>query len=441
VDAESDRNIADENLGRPLKIVVFGASGAIGRAVTRRLTGDGHYVSAVVRSASSHVDGDAAISVAAEDDVPRLPPEFHGTVDTIINCIGLFQSSAGDTVDVNVRSVERAITAARLWKARRIVHLSAAGAGEDARSSFSATKQEAEERLVASGLDYVILRPSVVIGRHFTGSSALFLGLAALPLRVELAGTGPIDAVALSDVTDVIARVSNPRVAGHMIVDVAGPQRFTTGSLAMALRQWLGLPPPRRCISMPRWLAGAGFALGDVANTLGWRSPLTQNGKLEMVRGAPGDPGQTLSLLGRPPRAVAGSLGQATRSDLWFARLYLLRPLLVGVFAAFWIVTGLIALGPGWEIALNVLRSGGVTTAAPLLVLGGAAVDLVVGAMILWRRSHVWGLWAAIGVSMIYVVSGTLIVPELWADPLGPMLKIWPIIAFNLALLALADGK
>jgi hypothetical protein len=84
---------------------------------------------------------------------------------------------------------------------------------------------------------------------------------------------------------------------------------------------------------------------------------------------------------------------------------------------------------------------GGVETFAPAMIIGGALVDLLVGAMIVVRRTHYMGLWLALAVSFFYVITGTILVPSLWADPLGPMLKIWPIIGFNLALIALASRK
>jgi hypothetical protein len=34
-----------------------------------------------------------------------------------------------------------------------------------------------------------------------------------------------------------------------------------------------------------------------------------------------------------------------------------------------------------------------------------------------------------------------VLVPRLWADPLGPMLKIGPIIALNLVALAILDDR
>jgi hypothetical protein len=36
--------------------------------------------------------------------------------------------------------------------------------------------------------------------------------------------------------------------------------------------------------------------------------------------------------------------------------------------------------------------------------------------------------------------SAPILVPRLWSDPLGPMLKIWPVIVLNLVALAIREG-
>ena len=40
-----------------------------------------------------------------------------------------------------------------------------------------------------------------------------------------------------------------------------------------------------------------------------------------------------------------------------------------------------------------------------------------------------------------YVVLGTLLQPALWADPLGPLIKIAPIVVLNLVALAILDDR
>ncbi|WP_453947198.1 DoxX-like family protein [Bradyrhizobium sp. USDA 372] len=43
--------------------------------------------------------------------------------------------------------------------------------------------------------------------------------------------------------------------------------------------------------------------------------------------------------------------------------------------------------------------------------------------------------------SLSYAMIGTALVPRLWADPLGPMLKIWPIIMLNLDAMAIRQDR
>lgn len=44
-------------------------------------------------------------------------------------------------------------------------------------------------------------------------------------------------------------------------------------------------------------------------------------------------------------------------------------------------------------------------------------------------------------ITVFYILAGTAILPRLWADPLGPMWKIWPILAFNFACLAILEDR
>ena len=36
---------------------------------------------------------------------------------------------------------------------------------------------------------------------------------------------------------------------------------------------------------------------------------------------------------------------------------------------------------------------------------------------------------------------GTWLVPRLWIDPLGPMLKIWPVLMLNAGALAILEDR
>ena len=113
----------------------------------------------------------------------------------------------------------------------------------------------------------------------------------------------------------------------------------------------------------------------------------------------------------------------------------------IGTFALFWLLTGLISLGPGYDRATHYMLAGGGGALSEPSVVAGALADIAVACGIAWRPSTRIALWAALGLSVFYLVAGTILLPELWSDPLGPMMKIWPILALNLLCFAILDER
>jgi hypothetical protein len=195
---------------------------------------------------------------------------------------------------------------------------------------------------------------------------------------------------------------------------------------------------------VPRWLASFLFKCGDAASLLGWRPPVRTTAQRELTRGAIGDPSAWQKLTGIKPRSLDQALvaEPASIQEKWFARLYLLKPLMLGVLVLFWIGTGLLALGPGHGHAVGLMKEGGASeSTAKLTVFAASMVDIVIGGMMAMRSAVYYALIASIFFSLLYVVIGTAILPRLWADPLGPMTKMWPVIVFTIVVLAVMDDR
>jgi hypothetical protein len=126
--------------------------------------------------------------------------------------------------------------------------------------------------------------------------------------------------------------------------------------------------------------------------------------------------------------------------EQWFARLYFLKPMALAVLALYWVVTGLVALGPGWADAVGLINEAGFGAAGALAALGALA-DIAIGVAIAIRRTAGPALHAALALSVAYLVLGTLRLPWMWADPLGPLLKVLPIMVLNLVALAVLDDR
>jgi hypothetical protein len=186
------------------------------------------------------------------------------------------------------------------------------------------------------------------------------------------------------------------------------------------------------------------YRAGDYAGWLGWRPPMRSTAQREIVRGAVGDPTEWMRVTAIAPQDLGAALAThpASVQERWFSGLYFMKALGFAVFAAFWIGTGIISLTAGWNIGKQLMFQGGVPDPfASLIVIAGALADLAIGLAIAIRRTARYGLYAALAISIAYTIIGTVLVPSLWSDPLGPMLKIWPIMVLNLMLLAILEDR
>ena len=432
---------SQERRRTPLRVLLTGATGFIGSAVRARLIAEGIEVAGVTRAPRREPDWvtvDMARAVRAEDWLAHL-----AGIDAVVNCAGVLQDRPGNSVrGVHERGAAALFAACERAGVRRVIHVSAIGVDRETPTEFSRSKQAGDAALMARDLDWIILRPSVVVGRPAFGGSALFRGLAALPLLPLMEGTGPLQVVQLDEVVETVRFFLRPEAPAKVALELAGPERLALPEVVAAYRRWLRFPPARR-VRLPGPLTRLAFALGDFAGMLGWRPPIRGTVAREILRGAVGDPSQWSRMTGISPRPLAQALAAepASVQERWFARLYFLKPVIFVTFSLFWIATGLVSLGPGFDVGMEYLDSTAMAPIAPPAIIAGALADLAVGLMIAIRPTARLGLWLALAVSLFYALAGTVFAAFLWSDPLGPMLKIWPIIALNLVALAILEDR
>jgi uncharacterized protein YbjT (DUF2867 family) len=420
-----------------MKVLVVGGTGLIGSAITARLTSRGHTVVAASRSAgrTGHVSIDLAKAAVAD-----WSPLLHG-VDAVVNCAGVLQDAPGESTQaVHHRGLATLFEACATLGIRKVIHFSAIGVDRATPTEFSRSKRAGDEALMRLDLDWVILRPSVVFGRGAYGASALMRGLAALPIVPVMPAAERLQVVWLDDVTATVESLLAPEAATKRVIELAGPERHTFEELVALLRAWMRWPKAR-VVRVPMWLARPIYWLGDAVSLLGWRPPIRSTAQEEIKRGAvSADAGPPADARTNLRDVLAGE--PASLQERWFARMYFIKPLVFGVLALFWLSTAFVSLGPGWGYGVGLLAEGGVEgTAAALTVIAGAFADLCIGLAIAYRRTSRFGLYAAIFLSFAYAIIGTILVPRLWADPLGPMLKIWPIIVLHMAALAIREDR
>jgi len=422
-----------------MRVLVVGGYGFIGRAVAETLARRGHDVVALGRSAAfgrrivpgaDWIEGD----LSRMTDAAAWRNALTG-IDAIVNASGALQDGAGGTLHkVQQSAIIALIDACTLADVRHFVQISAVGATEEATTRFMTTKAIADAHLRASGLEWTILRPALVIGRNAFGGTALVRALAALPVALLVHGKSPIQCVALDDVAAACADAVESVLPPNRDRILAASERLTLRQLVALHRRWLGLPPARAAFDLPPFMAAPLTWAADLAGWFGWRSPLRSTA-IKVIRDGVVVDGESDSIL-RPLGAIL-TANPAGVQDRIAARLFLLMPILILALAALWIGSGIVGLlrtGPA-----AALIGGG--NCAGTLVRACALIDLLLGCAILIRRCARVAALLMAATSLAYLVGGTVITPHLWLDPLAPLLKIIPTIALALVAAAILDRR
>ena len=435
------------------KILVLGASGLIGRFLTEDLRQRGFGVVAVARKfAASQVCHalDLEMSLLAMDTAALARLIGEHAIDVVVNCLGVLQDGPGNDVRAVHRDfVERLLQAIKTsGRAIRLIQLSIPGAVADDHTAFSVTKREAEGLIAATGVSYAILRPGFVIAPAAFGGSAMVRALAALPLQLSPADAAkPFQPVMIEDLAATVAWLASREIGDDSVKavtwDVMVKQPMRLDDVIELFRRSLGTNGYSR-VPLPGLLLDLGARLGDLASWLGWKSPMRSTAIVELRRGVAGDPSAWIAATGivpaDPSQAVAARA--ATIQDKWFARLYLIKALVIATLVVFWTVSGFIALFISYDAAAGILRSHDFPQwlVEPITVLT-SLMDMTIGVLIAFRRTCAFGLMWGIAASLGYMFGAVILTPDLWIEPLGALVKTGPAIVLMLVALLILDNR
>ncbi|MFY0682564.1 MAG: SDR family oxidoreductase [Thalassovita sp.] len=428
------------------RALILGGYGLIGAAALRALSDAGYECVGMGRHRRNAQRCFPDIPWVIRDLATLSPQEWIEIledIDVVVNAAGALQDTAQDSLDGVHVSMLRALCAAMLGRDARLIQISAAGATPDAATAFLRSKAEGDALVAASGVDHVILRPSLVLGPTAYGGSALLRAAAAAPVHLRLFPNSQIQTVGLNDVAEAIVRATKGDIPSGTVADLTAPEPHSFPALVTQMRRWLGYGPARLTLPLPDWsiqMMGRG---ADVLGRMGWRPALRTTALVTLRQGVHADPSVWDQLSQQPCRSLQATLMHMPSSpqERWFSRLFLLFPLILGTLSLFWILSGGIAVLNA-SAAIDVLVSRGVDPHfSSNAVYGGAVLDVALGLGVLWRRTAKATLLGMVALSLCYLAGGTVLTPDLWADPMGPFVKVIPGMILALCALPMVDTR
>ena len=228
-----------------MNVLVTGASGFVGNHVVKTLLDAGHAVVGLSRTSprgerklpgATYIDG---IDVA---DASTLPQAAFSAVDAVVHLVGIIMERGPKQrfERIHIDGTRNMVEAAKRGGVRRFVYLSAIGASPDAAALYSRTKYGAERLVQSSGMEYVILRPSIILGGdgEFVAQMRDLVLHGGLPLPmpfpiIPVPGNGKnrFQPIFIDDLTTCIRGAVEDGATTNTIVEVGGADRVTFDAL------------------------------------------------------------------------------------------------------------------------------------------------------------------------------------------------------------------
>ena len=212
-------------------ILVTGATGFIGKRIVTRLVERGEEVRRLVRPVPNpRASGLPAVHFVTGDvsDPDSLRAACDG-VDMVVHTVAIIREKGRATFDaINVQGTRNVVEAAVQAGVRKIVHLSAIGAGPDLHYPYLRSKWEGEEAVVNSKLRHVVLRPSLVFGPGDEFINALAATIRVGPV-VPFIGSGnaKFQPIHVEDVARCVDRVLIDSTYNGETIEIGGPDILT----------------------------------------------------------------------------------------------------------------------------------------------------------------------------------------------------------------------
>lgn len=220
-----------------MRVLVTGGTGFVGRHVVQELVQRGHEVLCLLRPGSEKKIPQARNVQAVYGDVCQpdtLTPAMRDC-EAVVHLVGIIREfpNRGITFKkMHLEATANVVAAARQANIHRYIHMSALEAKPEPVAGYHQTKQQAEEVVIASGLNYTIFRPSIIYGPGDAFINLFKHQIETLRL-VPVIGDGRylLQPVPVWQVAQGFARALETPAAENRSYDVGGPESVSMNEL------------------------------------------------------------------------------------------------------------------------------------------------------------------------------------------------------------------
>ena len=286
-----------------MRVTILGGSGFVGRHLVATLAAAGHGPIRVLSRSPARVYADARRSLMvgfdaietlaslgkltapevaeARDRADRGEALLHDAVeiiegdardwdavreavadaDAVVHAVGIIRETEGRSfADTNIGTTQTLIDAMKDVGVNRLVYMGILGASDDPSMPYGRSRYQSEDAVMNSGLEWTIVKPSLVLGVSDAVSRRMVRTLRTGPaavLPLPDGGRTLMQPMYVSDLATVLTLCLMEQERAGNVYEIGGPEHIALRDIAKAFATELGI---RRVynVPMPKFLLNIG---------------------------------------------------------------------------------------------------------------------------------------------------------------------------------------
>ena len=229
------------------RVLVAGATGQLGRVITRKLIASGSKVRALARNreALAQFGPDAEIAAVDLRDLAKLTDACRGVDQIVATANNNMGKGPTSPTRIDLGAYQNLCAAARNTGVRRLTYVSYKGVSQDAVVDIFRVKWYIEDAIRRSGVPYVMLRPTAFMDiwiDQIVAKGIREKGVA--PIFGD--GTSVTNYISVDDVAEFAVKIlARPDVVNEA-VDAGGPSNLSQNDVATLVERRLQSSGKRR---------------------------------------------------------------------------------------------------------------------------------------------------------------------------------------------------